>query len=59
MKGWIRPSLLPQGEGKDEGDSINQSVSFSNPLTPTLGFGVLRRSTSSIHGVVSLRERGH
>jgi hypothetical protein len=28
------------------------------PLTLTLGFGVLRRPTSSIHGVVSLRERG-
>jgi hypothetical protein len=28
------------------------------PLTLTLGFGILRHSTSSIHGVVSLRERG-
>jgi hypothetical protein len=28
------------------------------PLTLTLDFGILRRSTSSIHGVVSLRERG-
>jgi hypothetical protein len=28
------------------------------PLTLTLGFGILRRSTSSIHGVVSLGERG-
>jgi hypothetical protein len=31
-----RASLLPQGEGQDEGIKKNQSVSFSNPLTPTL-----------------------
>jgi hypothetical protein len=35
MKGLIWLSLLPPGEGRDEGVK-NQSIGFSDPLTPTL-----------------------
>ena len=64
---------LPQGEGhdcKDAGGRAKQEaraedegvieiivLAVLTPLTPTLGFGILRRPTSSIPGVVSLRER--
>jgi hypothetical protein len=39
------------------GSGLSSIVTVHSPLTLTLGFGVLRRPTSSIHGVVSLRER--
>ena len=32
-------------------------IIYLDPLTPTLGSGILRRPTSSIPGVVSLGER--
>ncbi len=35
-----------------------RTASSYYPLTPTLGFGILRRPTSSIHGVVPPRGRG-
>jgi hypothetical protein len=38
-------------------ESEHQSVSFSNPLIQTFGFGFLPHPNSSIHGVVSLREK--
>jgi hypothetical protein len=35
MKGLVWAPLLPPGEGRDEGVK-NQSIGFSDPLTPTL-----------------------
>ena len=32
----LKPSLLPAGEGQDEGINKNNALSYSAPLTPTL-----------------------
>ena len=45
-----RASLLPPGEGQDEGEINNQSVSFSNTLTP-----ILSRKERGLSGTAVIR----
>ena len=50
-------SLLPVGEGQDEGIHKNSNLSLLDSLTPALGNRSLRYSTSCIPAVVSQWER--